>query len=205
MKTQFSLSRTFTPLHAHVQLGPLPSQVHLPVGPTPTRQSRQQLPGSETGGIAEPGHLPSDSPKPSSSGVPVRGRGAKNPEPDVRAPVSGRRTERCTESARTAADRLRLPWQRGGTRGCSGPAFQVRRGRGGDAAGRQGASGAGDARSCGPLGRFSRASSLFLEKPETSKSCQTPRTPLRPPCRAVGARAVPGPRSPVRRARRARV
>lgn len=91
MKTQFSLSRTFTPLHAHVQPGPLPSQVQLPVGPTPTRQSRQQLPGSETGGIAEPGHLPSDSPKPSSSGVPARGRGAKNPEPDVRAPVSGRR------------------------------------------------------------------------------------------------------------------
>lgn len=92
VKTQFSWSRTFTPLHAHVQPGPLPSQVQLPVGPTPTRQSRQQPRGYETGGISKPGHLPSN-------GrvflalvyLPARRRGAKNPEPDVRVPVSDRR------------------------------------------------------------------------------------------------------------------
>ena len=119
VKTQFSWSRTFTPLHAHVQPGPLPSQVQLPVGPTPTRQSRQQPRGYETGGIAKPGHLPSNSPESSSlwctcapagreeSGTRCQGSRFRPAEP-----------KRWTESARTTADRLRLPWHRGGTKGC---------------------------------------------------------------------------------------
>ena len=201
MKTQFSWSRTFTPLHAHVQPGPLP-------GTAPCRPHPDPSEPPTASGLRDRRDLETRPPAIQWSSLPRSGvptcAPAGREESGTRCQGSRFRPaepERWTESARTAADRLTIPWHRGGTKGCSGPAFQVRRGRGGDAAGRRGAPGARDARRCGPLGRFSRASTLFLEKPETSKSCQTPRTPLGPPCRAVGTRAVPGPRSPVHRAR----
>ena len=58
MKTQFSWSRTFTPLHAHVQPGPLPGTA--PCRPHPDPSEPPTASGYETGEISKPGHLPSN-------------------------------------------------------------------------------------------------------------------------------------------------
>lgn len=70
----------------------------------------------------------------------------------------------------------------------------------GDAAGRR-ASGAGDEK-LWPLGRFSRASSLFLENPGDLQALPDAAHSLEATLQGCGA-SVPGPRSLVRRARRA--
>lgn len=107
----------------------------------PTRRSRQQLRGCETGGIVEPSWTrggcragkprpssvhppPTDSPRPSSlrcscarAGV---GRGGEEPgtwRRGSRFQPAG--SEQCIKRARIAADGLGSPWQRRGTGGCS--------------------------------------------------------------------------------------
>ena len=67
----------------------------------------------------------------------------------------------------------------------------MRRGRGGGAGGRRGASGARSTGGCGFSARFSRASSLSLERPETFKSYQTQCTRAGPAVQPRRARGTP--------------